>query len=292
LKFQIFTETTLAKMKTLMLFGPTASPRAADPFHTKDVDLSPGTASDIPQSDAVLIFGGDGTIHRYLPELHAHRIPVLVVPAGSGNDFARSLGFRNEKAALQAWRQYCAERNNVREIDVGFIDKAGTRTLFCCVAGAGLDARANARANRMPAWLRKRAGYLIAGLRELAGANPIRFEVTTESAGYSRKALLVAVGNAHRYGGGMKVVPRAGLDDGWLDVCIVGEMSRIKVLFCLPTIFFGSHIRLRGVEYFQARTVRLDSTPGVELYADGEPAGFTPLDIGLVPRALKVIVPA
>ena len=90
----------------------------------------------------------------------------------------------------------------------------------------------------------------------------------------------------------MKVVPRAGLDDGLLDVCIVGEMSRIKVLFCLPTIFFGAHIRLRGVEYFQARTVRLDSTPGVELYADGEPAGFTPLDIGLVPRALKVIVPA
>jgi diacylglycerol kinase (ATP) len=279
-------------MKTLTLFGPTASPRAAQQYRSEGIELFPGTERDIPKSDAVLIFGGDGTIHRYLPELHAHRIPVLVVPAGSGNDFARSLGFRNEKSALHAWRQYCAGRNNVREIDLGFIDKDGKRTLFCCVAGAGLDARANARANRMRPWLRKRAGYLIAGLRELAGANPIQFEVTTESAGYSRKALLVAVGNAHRYGGGMKVVPRAGLDDGLLDVCIVGAMSRIKVLFCLPTIFFGAHLRLRGVEYFQARTVRLESAPGVELYADGEPAGFTPLDIGLVPRALKVIVPA
>jgi len=279
-------------MKTLVLFGPTASPRAAGPFHIEGVELISGTERDIPASDAVLIFGGDGTIHRYLPELHAHRIPVLVVPAGSGNDFARSLGFHSEKAALQAWRQYCAGRNNVREIDLGFIDKDGKKILFCCVAGAGLDARTNARANRMPPWLRRRAGYLIAGLRELAGFRPIQFEVTTDTAGYSGRAFLVAVGNAHRYGGGMKVVPRARLDDGWLDVCIVGEMSRIKVLFCLPTIFFGAHIRLRGVEYFQARKVRLDSAPGMELYADGEPAGLTPLDIGLVPRALKVIVPA
>lgn len=279
-------------MKTLMLFGPTASPRAAGPFHIENAELFSGAERDISKSDAVLVFGGDGTIHRCLPELHAHGIPVLVVPAGSGNDFSRSLGFHSEKAALRAWRRYCAGGNNVREIDLGFIDKDGKRILFCCVAGAGLDARANARANRMPPWLRKRAGYLLAGMWELAGFSPARFEVTTEAAGYSRRAFLVAVGNAHRYGGGMKVVPRASLDDGWLDVCIVGEMSRIKVLFCLPTIFFGAHLRLRGVEYFQARRVRLDSVPDVELYADGEPAGRTPLDIGLVPRALKVIVPA
>jgi diacylglycerol kinase (ATP) len=280
-------------MKALMLFGPTASPRAADPFHAKDVDLVSGTERDIPGCDAVLIFGGDGTIHRYLPDLHAHRVPVLVVPAGSGNDFARSLGLRSEKIALLAWRAYCAGTNNVRDLDLGTIyHQGGNQTFFCCVAGAGLDALANARANRMPAWLRKRAGYLLAGLRELATFKPVQVELTTDTAGHSGKVLLVAVGNAHRYGGGMKVVPRADPGDGWLDVCVVGEMSRIKVLFCLPTIFFGAHIRLRGVKYFQARRVRIDSLPPAELYADGEPAGRTPLDIGLIPRGLKAIVPA
>jgi diacylglycerol kinase (ATP) len=279
-------------MKALMLFGPTAPTRAADAFHAKDVELTSGTERDIPGADAVLVFGGDGTIHRYLSELHAREIPVLVVPVGSGNDFSRSLGFRNAKTALHAWRQYCAGRNNVREIDLGSIHKDGKQTFFCCVAGAGLDARANARANLMPPWLRKRAGYLIAGLLELAGSRPVPFQVTTETGCHNQKAFFAAIGNAHRYGGGMKVVPGASPDDGWLDVCIVGEMSRIKVLFCLPTIFFGAHVRLRGVQYFKARAVRLESTPDMELYADGEPCGCTPLDIGLVPRALKVIVPA
>src|SRR5258708_4339615 len=118
---------TETEMKALMLFGPTASPRAADPFHAEGAELTSGTEHDIPKREAVLICGGDGTTHRYLPELPAHRPPVLVVPAGSGNDFARSLGFRNETAALHAWRQYCAGRNNVREIDLGSIDKDGKR---------------------------------------------------------------------------------------------------------------------------------------------------------------------
>jgi diacylglycerol kinase (ATP) len=278
-------------VKALALLGPSASLRSVERFGSENVQLKVGDVEHLRQNDAALVFGGDGTIHRYLPELHKYGIPFLVVPTGSGNDFARSLGLRSEKIALQAWRQYCASGNNLREIDLGVITRDGRQTLFCCVAGAGLDAGANARANRMPAWLRKTAGYLIAGLRELASFTPVEFHLTTDTASYRRTAFLVAIGNAHSYGGGMKVVPRATLDDGLLDVCIVGKMSKIKVLFCVPTIFFGAHIGIREVEYFQARNVRLEAARPTDLYADGEFAGQTPLEISLISHGLKVIVP-
>src|SRR5205823_14682817 len=73
--------------------------------------------------DAALIFGGDGTVHRHLPQLHAFKIPVLVVPSGSGNDFAHSLGIHSPSIALRAWKYFCRYETNVREIDLGLIHK-------------------------------------------------------------------------------------------------------------------------------------------------------------------------
>ena len=298
-------------MRIGVLIKPGCSPREAEPFLRPD--------GLIPQNnleaglDAALVFGGDGTIHRYLPELHRHGIPVLVVPVGSGNDFARSLGIRSRGIALAAWQRFCAGGGNIREIDLGVIndvrindvrindavspaggavhfDEAGRQTLFCCVAGVGLDAGANARANRMPAWLRGTAGYLLAAVREIAAFEPLEFRLTTDTGSLKRTGFLAAVGNARSYGGGMKVTPGAQLDDGLLDVCLVGEMSKLKVLFCLPTIFLGAHTSIRGVEYFQAHRVRIETARPLQLYADGELAGQTPLEIGLIPRGLKVIV--
>src|SRR6476619_3060488 len=114
---------------------------------------------------AALIFGGDGTIHRHLSQLHQHKTPTLVVPTGSGNDFAKGLGIRNVEIALQAWKQFCANQKNVKEIDLGGI-RSGRQELFvCCVAGIGMDAEANARANRMPPWLKSRGGDVLAALQ-------------------------------------------------------------------------------------------------------------------------------
>src|SRR5262249_25959566 len=152
--------------------------------------------------DAALIFGGDGTVHRHLPQLQKTRIPALVVPRGSGNDFAKSLGIRDEAAALGAWREFCGTGKNVREIDLGIITGDQGEIPFCCVAGAGLDAVANAHANRMPAWLRGTAGYLIAALRALWSFQPAEFALHAAEPEFRRKGFLVAVGNAHRYGRG------------------------------------------------------------------------------------------
>jgi diacylglycerol kinase (ATP) len=89
----------------------------------------------------------------------------------------------------------------------------------------------------------------------------------------------------------MKVAPCAALDDGLLDVCLVGKMSKLKLLCCVPTIFFGAHLGIKQVEYFQTPAVHIAADRPLEVYADGEYVCHTPLEIKLIPAALRVIVP-
>jgi diacylglycerol kinase (ATP) len=274
------------------LLNPAVPASAIEPFcyvgHTVQIREN---LDHSERFDAALIFGGDGTVHRYLPQLQQTKIPALVVPKGSGNDFAKALGISDERAALGAWKEFCATGKNVREIDLGIIVSGQMEIPFCCVAGTGLDATANARANRMPAWLRGSAGYLVAALQSLASFQPAEFTVRASGREIQRAGFFVAVGNAHRYGSGMKVAPRAVLDDGLLDVCLVGKMSKLKLLLCVPTVFFGAHLGIKQVEYFQTRAAYIDADRPLEVYADGEYVCHTPLDIKLAAAALRVIVP-
>jgi diacylglycerol kinase (ATP) len=292
-------------MTVAALLHPDVSANAVQPFREACSDIY--ILADLEKAEdnlkrqepfsAALIFGGDGTIHRHLPQLHQRKIPALIVPAGSGNDFAKSLGIANQRTALAAWKQFCSQGDNVREIDLGVIHKGTKEVLFCCVAGIGLDADANRIANAMPQWLKGSAGYVLAALRAIARFQPTDFIVQADSLQptarqLSKPGMFIAVGNAGRYGGGAKVAPQAQLDDGLLDICFVGKMGRIKLTLCFPTVFFGGHLRLNEVEYFQAQTVRIETGRPLEIYADGEPVCQTPVEISLLPRALKVIVPA
>jgi len=215
-----------------------------------------------------------------------------VVPTGSGNDFAKTLGIGSEQTALLAWRQFCADEKNVREIDLGVIQSArGEEIFFCCVAGLGMDTDANTRANHMPASLKRAGGYLLAALQALAAFKPVEISIMSELREIRREAFFIAVGNAHRYDGGMKITPRDKRDDGLLDICLVNKMNKLKLLCWMPTIFFGEHLRLKEVEYFQTARLRIETGRELELYADGEYACQTPVAIRLLTRALRVIVP-
>jgi diacylglycerol kinase (ATP) len=284
---------TRATVTATALLHPDISPRAVEAFRngTSTIKVQENLENS-EHLDAALIFGGDGTVHRHLRELQKYRIPALVVPKGRGNDFAKALGINNQETALRAWKEFCSTGKNVREIDLGIVKQGQTEVPFCCVVGAGMDAAANARANRMPTWLRGSTGYLIAALQALASFEPTEFVVTAGAQEIRRSGFFVAVGNAHRYGSGMKVAPRAALDDGLLDACMVGRMNKLKLLVCIPTVFFGAHLGIRQVEYLQAPVVRIETGRPVEVYADGEHACQTPVEISLLPRALRVIVPA
>jgi diacylglycerol kinase (ATP) len=254
-------------------------------------------------ADVVVIFGGDGTVHRHLTRLVALRLPVLVVPCGSGNDFARALNIRSVRESLRAWRRFAAGGNNVRAIDLGMIKEVSEVTelaggapaphYFCCVAGVGIDTEIARRANALPKWIRSHGGYALCAPREFLRFEPFPMKVSLgeQDASLAKPTILATFANASAYGGGMMIAPQAQLDDGKLDVCIVGAMDTFK-LFCLfPTVYFGGHLSFREVEYAQAETARLETEYPLDVYADGEYVCQTPVEFSVARNALKVIVP-
>jgi len=274
------------------------------------VEWRMGMPSTDDHADVIVLFGGDGTIHRHLRQLVKLGLPVLVVPVGSGNDFARALGMRSVRDSLVAWQRFCSGAGNVRAIDLGVIfgGSAGEASAsgghyFCSVAGVGLDVEVARRANRLPRGLRGHGGYTLSLLPTIFQFAPFPIRILTakptdgnsadrsaESAiGSDQPTILAAFANTSTYGGGMKIAPHAKMDDGLLDVCVVGGLDPFK-LFCLfPTVYSGRHLKIREVKYFQAARVRVETEHPMDVYADGEFVCQTPVEMGVQSSALRVV---
>ena len=282
-------------MRAQAIFGPSATEADLAPFRLPGVELTrTAELSMNTVADAALIFGGDGTIHRHLPSLHQTQIPVLVVPTGSGNDFAKAMGWGTPASALAAWQRFCTRGDNLRRIDLGLIapltpGAAAQRTYYCCIGGAGLDSEVNRRANQQPRWLRSHGGYVAALAPALTSFQPTRVTISLRDAQISDDAMLVAFANAPSYGGGMRIAPRAEMADGKLDVCFVRRTGKLRLLRLFPKVFSGSHLDLPEVEYRQTDWLRIESERPLDIYADGEYVCSTPAEVTVVPQALRVI---
>jgi len=304
-------------MRAAAIFGLGCSPRNLKPFQTEtSIDWRIGMPAAADQADVILLFGGDGTIHRHLSQLVKLGLPVLVVPAGSGNDFARALGLRRVRDSLAAWRSFCAGQNNVHTIDLGVISSLeaageapaphesarysvlGTPRYFCSVAGVGLDGEVARRANELPRWLRGHGGYALTLAPAVFRFAPFPVKILTpaEAGGWATRSdqltILAAFANTSTYGGGMKIAPRAEMDDGLLDVCVIGGIDPFKLACMFPTVYFGRHLRIREVEYFQAGCLRVETENPLDVYADGEFVCRTPVEVGVHSSALRIVVPA
>jgi diacylglycerol kinase (ATP) len=287
-------------MRAAAILGPGNLSRYVEKFRRGgSAEWSEGPPASSNDADVVIIFGGDGTVHRYLAQLVSLGLPVLVVPCGSGNDFARALKLRSVRDSLEAWRHFAAGGSNVRAIDLGVMQEnsikpeaGGSQVLhyFCCVAGAGIDTEIARRCNALPKWFRSHGGYALCAPREFLRFTPPLMKISLETEGTVKPTILAAFANASAYGGGMKIAPQAQLDDGKLDVCIVRAMGRAK-LFCLfPTVYFGKHLSFREVDYAQTKTARLETETPLDVYADGEYVCQTPVEFSVARNALKVIV--
>ncbi len=270
------------------MFGPAADHNDLERFRAPGVEFT----DKIPGSDAAVVFGGDGTVHRFLPEIWEGKIPLLSVPTGSGNDFHREVGTGSVELAVKAWEAFRAGKPP-RAIDLGIITNVeGEKIPYCCVAGIGLDSEANIRANNMPNWLKRHGGYTLAGVQSIFTYEPKRVRATTaEGHVIDELATIVAVGMAPAYGDGIYITPRAQFDDGKLDLCFVKKIGKLRLTAVFPTVFKGKHLDLKEVEYVQSVSVALHTDVPMRIHADGEHAGHTPAEFRVLPKALKVIVP-
>lgn len=310
-------------MRAAAILGLGCSAKNLKPFQADEsIVWRTGMPATGHQADVILLFGGDGTIHRHLSQLVKLGLPVLVVPAGSGNDFARALGLRRTADSIAAWRRFCAGQGNVRTIDLGVIsplEAAGeppsahaqgrsapagstrnsglaTRHYFCSVAGIGLDGEVARRANQLPRWLRGHGGYALTLAPAIFRFAPFPLKIFTPdgTGGWSTRSgqptILAAFANTCTYGDGMKIAPHAQMDDGQLDVCVIGGVNPFKLACMFPTVYFGRHLSIREVEYFKAASVRVETETPLDIYADGEYVSRTPVGVAIERRALRVIV--
>jgi len=245
--------------------------------------------------DALVVVGGDGMVSLGVNLLAETTVPLGIIPSGTGNDMARGLGLPvgDTDAAIEALVEALARP--ARAIDAGRIrhtdDASGEPRLtwFACVLSAGFDAIVNERANnlRRP---RGKSRYLVALAIELARLRPIRYRLVLDGVETVTDAALIAVGNNQSIGGGMRVTPDAVVDDGLFDVLVVTPLSRIAFLRVFPRVFAGTHLTDPRVTVHRARSVRIEAE-SVAAYADGERISMLPVDIDIVPGALRVLMP-
>jgi diacylglycerol kinase (ATP) len=232
--------------------------------------------------EAVVALGGDGLVNLALQVVAGTAVPLGVVPAGTGNDFARALGLsRSDPMAVV---DHIAN-GEARPVDLG---RVGSRW-FGGVLSSGFDSMVNERANRM-SWPRGRARYNLAMLAELRTFRPVPFELDVDGETWVTDAMLVAVGNSASYGGGMRICPDASLEDGLLDVTVLGPISKLEFIRVFPSVYKGTHVNHRAVTVKRARVVSL-SAFGVTAYADGERVASLPVACEAVPKALQVLAP-
>jgi diacylglycerol kinase (ATP) len=256
--------------------------------------MAAGRKAVASRPDALIVVGGDGMVNLGTNLVAKTKVPLGIVPSGTGNDMARGLGipWDNTEAAIDVLID--ALSRPPLEADAGLIhytDEAGLPATrwFACVLSAGFDAIVNERANNM----RHPKGpsrYMIALGLELAKLKPIAYRLELDGNVLETTGALISVGNNISLGGGMKVTPDAKVNDGLLDVLVVQALSRISFLRIFPRVFTGEHVTDPRVSIYRARKVRIESE-GVVAYADGERMSLLPIDVEVVPGSLRLLVP-
>ena len=267
--------------------GRTQLPHIADALAQVDADVQIEVSADLADAAriataafddhrGVVACGGDGLVCQLAGLAAEHDGVLAIVPAGSGNDFARHLEIpRDDPVAAAA----LLRSGRVERVDLCRAETAdGTRAWSTTVANAGFDAEANRWANTVD-WAGGTPLYVLATLRTLASYRPRRVRVTVDDDVLETDAWLVAVGNSRSYAGGMMITPDAALDDGALDVCVVGRVSRADFLRTFPKVFDGTHTRNPLVTMRRGTRVVIEMPEALdapELWASGERVGPLP----------------
>jgi YegS/Rv2252/BmrU family lipid kinase len=262
-----------------------------------EVTYSPGpqamtglVAEAVAAGDVVVSVGGDGMLSSLAGAVAAAGGTLGVVPAGRGNDFARMLGLPDDVPGQARVLLEGAERR----VDLVSYRSADVSRVVAGSVYSGIDARANVIVDRAH-WLPGALQYPYAALRAIATYRPHRFRLTVDGEPHAYDAATVVVANSGYYGKGMHVAPDAEVDDGLLDVVVVGAASRLALMRALPTIYDGSHVDRDDVSMLRGKRVELTADPAAAVGGDGEQLGNLPTSetapavVEVLPAALTVI---
>jgi YegS/Rv2252/BmrU family lipid kinase len=239
-------------------------------------------------AERVLVLGGDGSLHEAANGLLTARVdrkpPISVIPAGTGNDFAKLVGTVGLSPSRAIGR---LARGRVRQLDVG----EAWGEFFLNSVGIGFDAEV-ARQVQSATRLSGLPAYLVAVGKVIRRFSARRLDLAADEANFSERLLLVEIGVGPIVGGGFRLTPDAKPDDGLFDVCAIREQTTLGILTKVPLAIFGWHTRLKAVRCFRTAVLTIRATgEGLAAQFDGELRnGANEMQLRIVPLALPVLV--
>ncbi|MCJ7812803.1 diacylglycerol kinase family lipid kinase [bacterium] len=242
--------------------------------------------ADFKHYNGVVAAGGDGTlfevINGYFQNRSGQRVPLGILPVGTGNAFARDL-FQDESNWIKAVEIIRAGR--LKKVDVGCFRTDGQSYYYLNILGLGFVADVAKTAKRL-----KRFGniaYTLGVLYQTILLNSHRLYIKIDGQQYERDNVFIEISNT-RYTSNFLMAPHAKIDDGLLDVTLLGKLSRRRLLQCFPKIFTGEHIYLDEIETFQAKKISITTDVDKVLTPDGELIGITPVNVECLHQAVEV----
>jgi len=255
------------------------------------VELARIARDQVSSHDAILVAGGDGTFQQVVRATLGSSVPLGIVPLGGGNDVAAALGIPRDPIAAAATFLAAAPRP-VDILRARFSD--GRDAIYVGGGGIGLDAAAarlaSGRFSRLPGALR----YFASALWALQGFVAPLTNVELDGKPIlpsSEPLLLAAVTNTATYGAGLRIAPGAQIDDGLLDVTLVGKLGLLRVLEAFPILLRTGDLHWPEVTRVRGRNVVLRTQGPTPFHGDGEILGETPVEIEVLPGAISVIAP-
>jgi len=234
--------------------------------------------------DAILLSGGDGTVHQALPAIAETDLPFGFLPCGRGNDFARNIGLTMDL------KNNCSLLSDpsFQKLDLPSVNQVP----FVSIAYVGFDAEVNHLANRQKGYFDGTLGYIVCVLKALRNFKPFNVEMTIDDEAWRGRVMMVSVANAPFYGGGMKIAPDAKMNDGVLNICIVKEISKLELLQQFPKVFQGTHISHPRIMMKTGQRIKIRSEEQREIFADGEYAGSLPAECTIGDQTVRILSPA
>lgn len=271
-----------------------------EPIDSADVIVTeyPGHAKEVSAShsdyEILAVIGGDGTVGEVMSGIMAQpgrKSKVAIIPAGTGNDIARTLGILKLDDAVAALHADHARHVDLIRIDCQVEGRARHRYAFL-MGNVGFSANV-----KMRPWMKRYLGptgaYYLSTILEIVTYRAPQMTVRWEKQAYNGRAWMVIVANVERIGGGgMCIAPGARPDDGKLNVSIIPARPKFNMLTSmLPKAASGAHVIEPDVVYFQAKAIEVDSNPQVILDVDGDVFGMTPVTFTVCPNAIQVMAP-
>ena len=254
-------------------------------YHEHGIQIVAET--DLSQYDGVVAAGGDGTLFEvingyYQNESKKNKIPIGVLPVGTGNAFARDLELLNThwKDAIDI-----IALQSPRKVDVGQFISHGETYYFLNILGLGFVADVTEFALKLKAL--GNLSYTLGVLQKTIFLSSHKLTITINGQEYQRDNTFVEISNT-RWTANFLMAPSAEIDDGFLDVTLLGKLGRIKLLKSFPKIFTGDHIYLDEVETFKAKEIKIETDVPKVLTPDGELLGITPIEVKCLHKAVEV----